>query len=206
MKTRTRHVVCWIEPYFDLIDVATFCHVLSVAGSNWNWRPYRLSLASQLGGLVTSRSQVSLLTVPLTACDAPDVVILGPGELERELDGQDALFASWREADPVWVTLSNSTSTLLRLNLPTSTLAVSASRQAQVQSLAPHIELAAKDFHFDAQVLSCSTLDVLPAALALIERQIGRSARRFVETQMGLTSNTLDVAGIDLRGLGKVGP
>lgn len=201
MKTRTQQVVCWVEPLFDLIDVTAFCHVLSAAGSNWNWRPYRISMASRVGGMITSSAQVSVQTIPLAACGPPDIVILGCGDGGVSLDINEDPFTMWRQSKPLWVALGNSSATLLRLGLPVSSLAVSAMRQPEVRKWSSSVEFTTKDFHFEADVLSCSTLDVVPAAFALLERQIGRSARRYVETQMGLTHNP-----IDLRGLTKLGP
>lgn len=196
MKTRTRHVVCWLEPHFNLIDVASFCQVLSVAGSNWNWRPYRLSFASTSGGVVTSSAQVRVDTVPLASCDLPDVVIVS-SSAPTGVTSTDAPFATWQVAVPFWVALRGSLPTLVKLNVPLSTVAVSPPHQALMRELVPGLQFSSKDFHEDGQVLSCGTLDVLPAALALLEKQIGHSARRYVETQLGLTQTAVALHGLD---------
>lgn len=196
MKTRTRHVVCWLEAHFNLIDVATLCYVLSVAGSNWNWRPYRVSVASRQGGLVPSRAQTHVDTVRLTECETPDIIVLAGGELHETWQPDEAPFAAWSQTQPFWVALRDGVHTLLRLEPTCERLAVALSQQARVQQSSPHVHFEHKDHHLEGRVLSCATLDVLPAALLLVERQIGQSARRFVETQLGLTH-----AGVHLQGL-----
>lgn len=192
MKTRTQHVVCWVEPYFELIDVATFCHVLSVAGSNWNWRPYRLSLASEQGGVVPSRSQVSVQTVPLTSCAVPDVVILACGE-RPSYEGAGPTIEGWSVAELTWIVFRDSIKTFMRFGVAVDTLAVSAAGRKAVLDACSNAQFSPKDFHFDARVLSCATLDVLPGALGFVERQLGRSARRYVEAQLGLTQSPVNL-------------
>src|SRR5690606_37965653 len=78
VKTRTRHVVCWVEAGFDALDVASFCQVLSEAGSTWNWRAYRIEFVSRTGGLIASNAQLELNTAPMAAAQ-PDVVIVASG-------------------------------------------------------------------------------------------------------------------------------
>lgn len=199
VKTRTRHVVCWLEPNFNLIDVAAFCQVLSLAGSNWNWRPYRLSLVSSNGGLIASRAQVSLDTLALVSAEPPDVVILAGGEANSIPPSDDGPLISWSRDHVFWVALRDGVPRLLQLQQSMSMLAVPAQHQAHIRKLLPAIQFTSADFYLDTHVLSCASLDVLPAALALVERQIGQSARRYVETQMGLTQ-----VGINLQGLDKL--
>lgn len=199
MKTRTRHVVCWVEAHFNLIDLATVCQVLSVAGSNWNWRPYRISLASRHGGLVPSRAQVNVDTVSLIDCAPPDVVILAGGEPHEPWHPDEEPFVTWQQLQPLWVALRDGVHALVRLEPLCQRLAVARAQQERVREFSPHVHFENKDYHLEGRVLSCATLDVLPAALLLLERQVGQSARRFVETQLGLTH-----AGIQFQGLDKL--
>lgn len=67
MRTSSRDVVCIVFDEFELFDLAAYSQVLSLSGKHWNWRPFRLHIAS-------TSSQVrstTMLTVQAT-CELPE--------------------------------------------------------------------------------------------------------------------------------------
>lgn len=210
MKTRTRRVLCWIEPDFDALDVASFCQVLSEAGSTWNWRAFRIDLVSSAGGLVRSRSQMSVETLPLEAtlasASAPreraspshdpfELVVAGGG---RHPAGAPAALAAvlshGGESNVEWVGLRSGLLPLLETKyFAGKTVAAPPRLHPRLLQTEPHLRFSSAAWHRDGSLWSVACADATQAALALVQAQIGTSARRAIETTLGLTTTITPV-------------
>lgn len=195
MRTRTRRVLCWVEEGFDALDVATFCQVLSMAGSTWNWRAYKIELASRSGGEVRSSAQLTLATMPIATCAAPEIVIVAGGSHVARRRGIEAdPTAWWSDADLEWVTLRNGLLVLLESGrCGGATVAASAALQPQLLAAEPTLRFSSKSSHLDGKLLSCASADTLDAALGMVQRHVGLGARRIIETNLGLTTPVASV-------------
>jgi transcriptional regulator GlxA family with amidase domain len=91
MRTSSRHVALVVFDEVDLLDVAGFCEVLSVAGRQWNWRPFRLFVASADGLQIATRSQLRIEAHGrLADCPAPEILVIPGGYgARRKLGGDD---------------------------------------------------------------------------------------------------------------------
>jgi hypothetical protein len=210
MKTRTRRVLVWINDGFDGLDVATWCQVLSLAGSTWNWRAYRIVVASLEGGKVQSNAQFALDSVRLkdalasastSSTDHPeaeklaslesakappfDVVILAGSEHNFDFD-----LASLDELVDVhteWVGLRSGIVPLLG-RFPDATVAASPALQARLRAHAP-VCFTSGPWHQHGNLWSTSAGACTDAALAFVQHHLGKSARRSVEAALGLTTS-----------------
>jgi transcriptional regulator GlxA family with amidase domain len=189
MKTRTRNVVCWIEAGFDALDLAGFCQVLSDAGSVWNWRAYRIEVASCAGGLVTSNAQQELQTVALDTCSEPEVVIIGGGEHVGTARLEADPMKRWANSDIEWVGLRAGLLAIVRTGrFKGATVAAGLRLQPRLLAVEPTLQFATKPWHVDGKLWSTANADTTDAALSLVQRHVGNSARRAVETSLGLST------------------
>lgn len=187
MKTRTKNVVCWVERGFDALDVAGFCQVLSEAGSTWNWRAYRIELASRTGGLVMSSAQYEVPTLSFDQCTAPNLVLVAGGAHVPSPTLPTDPPERWSSPDVEWVGLRGGLLPIVATGRFAG-VKVAANLHLQPRLLAaePSLRFVTDPFCSDAKLWSCATADTTPAALALVQRHVGNSARRAVETALGL--------------------
>lgn len=184
MKTRTKHVVCWVEPGFDALDVSGFCQVLSETGSTWNWRAYRVELASRAGGMVMSSAQVAVSTVALDDCATPDVVVVAGAPSPLATDPPER----WAGADIEWVGLRKGLLAIVSTGrFGGARVAASPRLQPRLLATEPSLRFVTEPFFCDGRLWSCASADTTLAALALVQRHVGGGARRAVETALGLT-------------------
>lgn len=187
MKTRTKNVVCWVERGFDALDVAGFCQVLSEAGSTWNWRAYRLELTSRAGGLVMSSAQYEVPTLAFDDCTPPDVVIVAGGAHAPSPNLPTDPPERWPSPDLEWVGLRAGLLPIVATGrFGSAKVAASPRLQPRLLTAEPSLRFVTEPFCSDAKLWSCATADTTPAALALVQRHVGNSARRAVETALGL--------------------
>lgn len=197
MKTRTRHVVCWVEAGFDALDVASFCQVLSEAGSTWNWRAYRIEFVSRTGGLIASNAQLELNTAPMAAAQ-PDVVIVASGRQATPAEMPDP-WRLWSSPHVEWVGLRAGLLALLSTGrFQGATVAASPRFQPRLLAVEPSLQFSSKPWHVHERLWSCASADATDAALALLQRHVGNTARRAVETALGL-STTFPAVNVDVR-------
>jgi transcriptional regulator GlxA family with amidase domain len=202
VRTRTRQVLCWVEEGFGALDVAACCQVFSSAGSAWNWRAYRIELVSTRGGLVKSSGQLTMETVALhrvlsgaTSGNAAmgrlphfDVVIVASGE--RELASDASLsFSQLTHPRLEWVGLRSGLAPLLRTGCFTgATVAAAVNHQHQLLAIDPSLQFTSRPWHQHENLWSTATADSTDAALSMVQRHMGASARRAIEVFLGLTT------------------
>lgn len=98
MRTSSRTAAVLVFEEVELLELSGIAHVLSIAGRHWNWRPFKLFLASAHGPIVTTRNQIRLEAHgSLDACTAPELLVLPGGYGARRLL-EDARIVSWLAA------------------------------------------------------------------------------------------------------------
>lgn len=210
MKTRTRRVLCWIEPDFDVMDVASYCQVLSEAGSTWNWRAFRIDLVSTGGGLLRSRCQMAVQTTPLAAALASaaepqkstvrdrgpfDILVAGGGRYTPGASSPLAATLSHDEASSVeWVGLRGGLLPIVETGyFAGKTVAAPPRLQTRLLASEPQLGFSAAPWYRDGRLWSVACADATQAALALVQSHVGVSARRAIETTLGLTTTITPV-------------
>lgn len=211
MKTRTRLVLFWLDDGFDGLDVATWCQVLSLAGSTWNWRAYRIVLASRNGGTVQSNAQFALDTVGFKdALGCPSVSSTDESDDERPtaLDSLkerpfDAVIvasserASLTELPPLdelvnpyteWVGLRLGIVPLLS-RFPDATVAALPALHPRLRERAPSVCFTSRPWHRDGNLWSTAVAASTDTALEFVQHHLGKGARRSVEVALGLTTS-----------------
>lgn len=189
MKTRTRNVVCWVEAGFDAVDLAGLCQVLSEAGSNWNWRAYRIEIASRAGGLVTSNAQLQLQTVAVATCSEPDVVAVASGQHVASATLPTDPPERWTNPEVEWVGLRAGLIPILRSGrFRGATVAASPRLRPRLLGVDATLQFSAKPWHVDGKLWSSAGPDATEVALSLLQRHVGNTARRAVEAAFGLTT------------------
>jgi len=95
MRTSSRSVALLLFDEVELFDVAGALGVLTTAGRQWNWRPFKVHAISTRTGGIETRSQIRLeSTGELEACAAPEIVIVPGGYGARRMIS-DARTVAW---------------------------------------------------------------------------------------------------------------
>jgi transcriptional regulator GlxA family with amidase domain len=79
----------------ELLDVASVMHVASLAGRNYNYRPFRLLPVARAAGLIETRGQLRLeARFSLADCPPPEIVFV-PGGYGARRAARDAELVAW---------------------------------------------------------------------------------------------------------------
>jgi transcriptional regulator GlxA family with amidase domain len=90
MRTKARRVVVVVFDEVELLDVAAPLEVLSTAGRRWNFRPYKVEVAAQQAGLVSTRNQMRIEAATRLADAAPAEIVIVPGGYGARRFAEDA--------------------------------------------------------------------------------------------------------------------
>src|SRR5690606_15375487 len=154
-----------------------------------------------LGGLVSSNAQHELNTVPITPAQ-PDVVIVANPRHVTATQTPDPL-QLWSSPHVEWVGLRGGLARLLCSgHFAGATVAASPRLQPRLLAVEPTLQFSSKPWHLHDRLWSCASADTTDAALALLQRHVGNTARRAVETALGL-STTFPAVNVDVRQLVK---
>jgi transcriptional regulator GlxA family with amidase domain len=95
MRTSSRPVALVLFEEMELLDVAAPAQALSLAGRQWNWRPFKLHAVSRTPGSIATRTQLAVSSeVSFADCPAPEIIIVPGGYGARRALDDDAL-VSW---------------------------------------------------------------------------------------------------------------
>jgi transcriptional regulator GlxA family with amidase domain len=99
MRTSSRGVAVVLFDEVELLDVASVASVLSAAGRQWNYRPFKIHTAGTRVGLVETRSQVRVESKrALGDLPAAEIVVVPGGYGARRALNDAALLAWLKEA------------------------------------------------------------------------------------------------------------
>jgi transcriptional regulator GlxA family with amidase domain len=93
MRTSSRTVTVLLFDEVELLDVAAVVQVLTLAGRQWNWRPFKIATVARSAGPISTRSQLSLVAAHGFG-DAPEpelLVVPGGYGARRALEDSDTV-------------------------------------------------------------------------------------------------------------------
>jgi transcriptional regulator GlxA family with amidase domain len=98
VRTSSRPVAVVLFDEVELFDVAAVSGVLTTAGRQWNYRPFRVHPVAARAGMIDTRSQVRLeATTTLDGLTAPEIVVV-PGGYGARRALSDAALVAWLRA------------------------------------------------------------------------------------------------------------
>jgi transcriptional regulator GlxA family with amidase domain len=98
MRTSSRSVALLLFDEVELLDVAAPAQALSLAGRQWNWRPFKLHAVALTPRSIVTRTQLSVTAeVSLDTCPAPEILVVPGGYGARKALDDEAI-VSWVRA------------------------------------------------------------------------------------------------------------
>jgi transcriptional regulator GlxA family with amidase domain len=95
VRTSSRNFAVVLFDEVELLDVASVMHVASLAGRNYNYRPFRLLPVARQAGLIETRAQLRLEAKFSPAdCPVPEIVFV-PGGYGARRAARDAELVTW---------------------------------------------------------------------------------------------------------------
>jgi transcriptional regulator GlxA family with amidase domain len=79
VRTKSLHTVALVFDEVELLDVMSPIGVITNAGRTWNFRPFKIELAAETNGPVTTASGLPLAATRDFASDSPIDILLVPG-------------------------------------------------------------------------------------------------------------------------------
>ncbi|MEN9579336.1 MAG: hypothetical protein RJA70_2345 [Pseudomonadota bacterium] len=203
MQTKSRHAVCLLFEEFEVLDVASFAQVLSMAGRHWNWRPFHLHTVAATRGLLASTSQLCLqVEHDFDSCPAAELLFI-PGGYGARAYAKDSPTRDFvkRQASSAQVVVSVAQGSLLLAASVTEAgperLALSpAHQQALDQVLDGGAWVRGVDTPWleSGKFLSAqSSVAALDASLCALSRVLGAKLSQKVAHEIGAVGPTLSV-------------
>lgn len=192
MRTSSRETALLLFPEVELLDVALAVSVLSRAGRNWNFRPFKIVPVAEHPGLVETRSQVRVeATRALSECPEPELVIVPGGYGARralERPGVVAFLERARKAE-VFLALGHGVLLLARAGLCADTdVAASPETAGLLSEIEPTCRTHGDDpWRRSGRIASARTaIGAAHLALDVVAQAIGDKQARLVAAEIGL--------------------
>ena len=101
MRTSARNVALLLFDEVELLDFSAVLQVLSLAGRQWNWRPFKVHAVSSGKSSIETRSQLRVeTTATLASCPKPEIVIVPGGYGARRILDDEQWLRWLGEAGP----------------------------------------------------------------------------------------------------------
>lgn len=95
MRTSSRNVALLLFDEVELLDVSGALGILTTAGRQWNWRPFKILAVAARAGSVDTRSQIRIEShTTFDSCDEPEILIL-PGGYGARRALEDTPMVEW---------------------------------------------------------------------------------------------------------------
>src|SRR5689334_18507838 len=99
MRTSSRSVALLLFDEVELLDVGALLGVLTTAGRQWNFRPFKVHAVSAQPGLVETRSQIRLESDgSFDSCEEPEILLVPGGYGARRALADESTIAWLRRA------------------------------------------------------------------------------------------------------------
>lgn len=192
MRTSSRIGALLLFDEVELLDVAAALGVLSNAGRQWNWRPFKVHVVARTPGAITTRSQTGLVaTEALEACSQPEILIV-PGGYGARRAADDSEVVAWLKgaaaaAELVLVVGSGVVPLARAGGVGTARIAVARDLCDVVAVEAPAARLDTETpWLADGKLISArGGAAAVDASLALVARTIGEKQARGVAELLG---------------------
>jgi transcriptional regulator GlxA family with amidase domain len=193
VRTSARTVALLLFPEVELLDVASIAQILSMAGRQWNWRPFRVVPVSKEPGLVETRSQIEVASATsFDACPLPEILIVpgGYGARRAAYDAETVAFAARVGADATHlVAVGSGIGVLAAAQLLDGVrVAVSADAQPWIGELGPsaRLDVDAKLVRDGRVATAARSGRAVDLALTLVEAVLGEKQLRPILAELGL--------------------
>jgi transcriptional regulator GlxA family with amidase domain len=201
MRTSSRRVVVVLFDEVELLDVAAVVSVLSSAGRQWNFRPFKIVTAATKTGLVPTRSQVKLEAAEaLEGAAASELVVIPGGYGARKAADDGALVARVAAMAPAeFLAIGNGALVLAKAGLLADRdVAARGDTARLVAELEPTARVDETTPFCDSRgtVTAATSLAAVDAALLFVERALGKKQASQLAVALGAsyTSAAADVA------------
>jgi transcriptional regulator GlxA family with amidase domain len=95
VRTKSLHTVVLVFDEVELLDVMGPIGVITSAGRNWNFRPFKLELAAARAGAVTTASGLPLSATRDFSAGAPIEILIVPGGYGARRIADDPAHQAW---------------------------------------------------------------------------------------------------------------
>jgi transcriptional regulator GlxA family with amidase domain len=177
----------------EILDVAGVVQALTLAGRNWNWRPFKiLTVAAQAGPIATSNQLRLEASFGFADCPEPELILV-PGGYGARRQLENTALETWlvhhAKRAELLCSIGHGTLLLGRAGLLGSE-AVAASEQTAplLKPLAPSATLIKNQRLVIGQkiISAASGESSLDLGLHLVERFLGAGQRRRVQAELQL--------------------
>jgi transcriptional regulator GlxA family with amidase domain len=205
MRTSSRVVSVLLFDEVELLDVSGPLGVLTTAGRQWNWRPFKIQAVSARAGLIDTRSQVRLESeATFDACAAAEILIVPGGYgARRALD--DGSTIDWVRSTGERATnclgIGNGILVLAKAGLCDG-LEVAAGRESAelLAELSPSARRnGTARFIEDGKLLTApNATGGIEASLRLVSRLLGKKQAQGVAASLGVAWLENEPGGIEI--------
>jgi transcriptional regulator GlxA family with amidase domain len=193
--TRSRQLALLLFDEVELLDFAGALQMLTLAGRQWNWRPFKIHTVTENPGLITTCNQLRIeAPLALSACPQPEIVIV-PGGYGATLAAKRAGVVSWLSnaldhAEACCTVGSGALVVSATGKLAGQTVSVPPAVATSLQGQnSPLVTTTVERLVIQPKLLSVrSSEGSVDLGLAIVERFLGASLKRRVQADLLLTS------------------
>jgi transcriptional regulator GlxA family with amidase domain len=205
MRTSSRAVSLLLFDEVELLDVSGPLGVLTTAGRQWNWRPFKIQVVSARPGAIDTRSQIRVESqATFDTYEAPEILIVPGGYgARRALD--DAETMDWvrraGERAEHCMGIGNGVLVLAKAGI-CNDLEVAAGRESAeiLSELAPSARRNGTARFIEAgKVLTApNAMGAIEASLRLVSRLLGKKQAQGVAASLGVAWLENEPGGIEI--------
>jgi transcriptional regulator GlxA family with amidase domain len=205
MRTSSRAVALLLFDEVELFDVGTVLGILTTAGRQWNWRPFKVQVVAARAGLIDTRNQIRLESdATFETCTPPEILIVPGGYgARRVLD--DVATVDWirtaGERAEHCLGFGNGVLVLAKAGLCDGRL-VAASRDAAelLAELSPSVRRnGTARFVEDGKLLTApNAAGAIEASLQLVSRILGKKQAQAAAGALGIAWLGSEPSGVEI--------
>lgn len=205
MRTSSRAVSLLLFDEVELLDVSGPLGVLTAAGRQWNFRPFKIQVVSARSGGVDTRSQIRLESeATFGAGEAPEILIV-PGGYGARRVLEDSATIDWvrgaGEKAELCMAIGNGVLVLAKAGLCDG-LEVAVGRDSAdlLAALSPSTRRnGTARFVEDGKLLTApNAMGAIEASLRLVSRHLGKKQAQGVAASLGVVWLESEPGGIEI--------
>jgi transcriptional regulator GlxA family with amidase domain len=205
MRTSSRSLAVVLFDEVALLDVSAPLEVLTTAGRNWNFRPFKVFTVAAAAGRIKTPSQIELTAHgSFDTCPAPEIVLVPGGYGARKALSDDAVVGYLSRAGAtasLVFGVGNGVLLLGRAGLlgeTTVSIAAEASELLREQSPDAKPDSQAR-FRKEGKIITAATPGgAVDAALQLVSELLGRKQAVAVAVALGAAPPTKSGEGVEI--------
>lgn len=205
MRTSSRLVSLLLFDEVELLDVSAPLGVLTTAGRQWNWRPFRIQAVSARPGAIDTRSQMRLESEKAFDASETTEILIVPGGYGARRALDDAATMDWvRRAGKTaehCLGIGNGVLVLAKAGI-CNDLEVAVGRESAelLSELAPSARRNGTARFIEAgKVLTTpNAMGAIEASLRLVSRLLGKKQAQGVAASLGVAWLEAEPGGIEI--------